>query len=41
MNGDYLISNPHPNNKFTGNYSDFDDIDFFDVYSHEIKTRYG
>ena len=41
MNGDYLISNGHPNGKFTGNYSELPNVDYFDVYSPNVTTRYG
>ena len=43
MNGDYLISNPDPlaPNPWSGDYSKFDDIEFFEVYSPPISTKYS
>ena len=42
MNGDYLISNPNLNtgNKFSTQYSSYDNVEYFDVYSPLISTRY-
>ncbi len=35
MNMPYKISNPHPNGKWTGEYSKMDpDLEYFETYSH-------
>ena len=41
MNGQYLLSNSHPNGKWDSSYNKFDDIEYIDVYSPEISTKYG
>ena len=43
MNGDYIISNAntiseHP---WSGDYSKFEDVEYFDVYSPPISSKYG
>ena len=42
MNGDYLIANPNydSQNKFSTSYSSYPNVEFFDVYSPPISTRY-
>ena len=42
MNGDYLIANPNydSKNKFSTLYSSYPNVEFFDVYSPPISTRY-
>ena len=42
MNGEYLISNPNQasEKQFSTLYSDRSNVEFFDVYSQEISTRY-
>merc|ERR1719348_1730634 len=41
MNGDYLLSNSHPNGKWDSSYSKYEDVEYMDVYSPEISTKYG
>ena len=43
MNGDYIISNANPSSEqpWSGDYSKYEDVEFFDVYSPPISTRYG
>merc|ERR1719348_1759266 len=43
MNGDYIISNANPSSEqpWSGDYSKYEDVEFFDVYSPPIFTRYG
>jgi len=43
MNGDYKISNPNPHAgaQFDSHYSKFSDVEYFDVYSPPIRSRYG
>ena len=42
MNGDYLISNPNLQsaNSFSTRFSDRPDVEYFDLYTPEISTRY-
>ena len=42
MNGEYLISNPNQasEKQFSTLYSDRSNVEFFDVYSQEISTRF-
>ena len=42
MNGDYLISNPNlqSDNTFSTRFSDRPDVEYFDLYTPEISTRY-
>ena len=42
MNGDYLISNPNlqSTNTFSTRFSDRPDVEYFDLYTPEISTRY-
>ena len=42
MNGDYLISNPNLQsiNTFSTRFSDRPDVEYFDLYTPEISTRY-
>ena len=41
MNGEYLLSNPNPNskNKFSTEYSSYENVEYFDVYSPLITSR--
>jgi len=43
MNGDYIISNPNPSTgaKWSGDYSKFEDVEYFDVYTPPISSKYG
>jgi len=43
MNGDYIISNANPSSEqpWSGDYSKYEDVEYFDVYSPPISTRYG
>ena len=42
MNGEYLLSNSHPNGKWDSNYAKFgDDLEYMDVYSPVISTKYS
>ena len=41
MNGEYLLSNSHPNGKWDSSYNKFADIEYIDVYSPELSTKYG
>ena len=41
MNGEYLLSNPNPNskNKFSTEYSSYENVEYFDVYSPLLTSR--
>ena len=43
MNGDYIISNSNPSSatEWSGDYSKYEDVEYFDVYSPPISTKYG
>merc|ERR1719348_1426889 len=41
MNGDYLLSNSHPNGKWDSRYSKYEAVEYMDVYSPVISTKYG
>ena len=43
MNGEYLISNPNNNEgkSFSTLYSTYPNVEYFDVYSPPIATRYN
>ena len=42
MNGEYLLSNSHPNGKWDSNYAKFgDDLEYMDVYSPVISSKYS
>jgi len=41
MNGEYLLSNSNPNGKWDSDYSKFGEVEYMDVYSPEISTKYG
>ena len=42
MNGEYLIANPNQQSAktFSTRYSDRSNVEYFDVYSPEISTRF-
>ena len=39
MNGEYLIANPHPDKPFNTDYSSYDGVEYFDVYTPPITTK--
>ena len=39
MNGEYLISNPQPDKTFSTQYKDYENVEFFDVYSPPINSK--
>ena len=41
MNGEYLLSNSHPNGKWDSNYAKFGEVEYMDVYSPLISTQYS
>merc|ERR1719369_1390948 len=43
MNGEYLLSNANPSasGKWNSDYGKFKDVEFFDVYSPPISTKYS
>merc|ERR1719167_222303 len=43
MNGEYLLSNANPSasGKWNSDYGKFEDVEFFDVYSPPISTKYS
>merc|ERR1712130_949680 len=43
MNGLYTISNPNPaaTNEFNSDYNSFSDVEYFEVYSPPISTKYS
>ena len=41
MNGDYLLSNSHSNGKWDSNYAKFDEVEYMDVYSPVITSKYS
>ena len=41
MNGDYLLSNSHPNGKWDSSYSKFSEVEYMDVYSPVISSKYS
>ena len=41
MNGEYLLSNSHPNGKWDSNYAKFGEVEYMDVYSPLISSQYS
>ena len=43
MNGEYIISNENPSasTKWSSLYSNFEDVEYFEVYSHPLSTKYA
>jgi len=43
MNGDYIISNANPasDEPWSGDYAKYEEVEYFDVYSPPISSRYG
>ena len=39
VNGKYVISNPHSSNTFNSDYSKFENVEYFDVYTPPITSR--